>query len=221
MADYLSDQEQKDLLKKWWSDNGSTLVIGIAIAASAYFGWQWWERSQQQYADQASQIFNELTESLTSANGDTLTDEAAKTATFLIEQLQSDYDQSFYAVTASLHGAKIAVDQGDFEGAEKQLSWAKQHSDEQTQKLVNLRLAKLYLAQDKLDDALSLAEYDQTDTFTSLFAELKGDVLLAKGEKNAAKEAYQFAMDNTGQQNRLQSRLLSIKLSDLLEGENP
>ena len=57
------------------------------------------------------------------------------------------------------------------------------------------------------------------DTMKPLFASLRGDIHLAKGDTAAAKTAYQEALDAFEEGDTLQRRMMEIKLADLAGGE--
>ena len=40
MADYLTDEELTERLKRWWSENGTGLTVGIVLAIGAVVGWR-------------------------------------------------------------------------------------------------------------------------------------------------------------------------------------
>ncbi|MFO7642581.1 MAG: tetratricopeptide repeat protein, partial [Candidatus Competibacteraceae bacterium] len=37
-----NDDERVDDLKKWWKDNGASIIAGIVLGLIAIFGWQYW-----------------------------------------------------------------------------------------------------------------------------------------------------------------------------------
>ncbi|MGH1438742.1 MAG: YfgM family protein [Cellvibrionaceae bacterium] len=221
MADHLSDEEQLQVLKNWWNENGRSLVLAVALGLGAYFGWQWWTQHQQNYAESAAQVYTELSETVAASNGEELTEEQHKTAQFLIEQLQSDYKDTLYAANASLLAGKLAVDKNDLTTAETELSKALDFSDKDIKIIASLRLAKVYLAQEKYDSALALVDEskDNGGAFTGAYAAARGDILSAKGETELARNAYQQALDAlegvSGRDSGLQRQLLEIKLSNL------
>merc|ERR1712000_353720 len=42
-----TDEEQAEALKKWWADNGKSLLITVLIAGGGFFGWNTWKEKQQ------------------------------------------------------------------------------------------------------------------------------------------------------------------------------
>ena len=47
MADYETEEEQIEALKDWWRENGNSLLIGVAVALVAVFGFRGWQTSVQ------------------------------------------------------------------------------------------------------------------------------------------------------------------------------
>lgn len=219
MPENMTDEEQLQVLKNWWKENGRFL-LGIVVAAlAAYFGWQGWTRHQQDYTQEASALYTELLETIATPEGEALADDKRKTAQFLIEQLQNDYGKTLNAVNATLLGAKLAVDNDDLDGAEAQLQIALESADEDMKPLVALRLAKVYFAKAQYDDALALLNYEKDDGFTGLYSALKGDVLAAQGDKAAAQAAYEEALTKLTVSNNFERRRVEMKLADIVAGE--
>jgi predicted negative regulator of RcsB-dependent stress response len=216
VAEQMTDDEQLQVLKNWWKENGRSIILTVSLAVIAYVGWQWWTGHQKQTTDEASAIYIELMETVSLENdGDKLSEEKRTTANFLINQLQNDYSGTFYSVSAALLSAKLAIEDGDLDTAEQQLKKAIDLGDEETKTLASLRLANVVFAQGKHDEALALTDYGKDDNFTGLFAALRGDIFVAKGQVDDARTAYELAIEKFGAGNSLQQQLVSIKLSDL------
>ena len=220
MAEHLTDEEQLEQLKTWWKENGRSIVMAVLIGVIAYFGWQWWQQKEQQQAEQASVLYTELLEVLPRTNNEPLTEDKQTTANYLIQQLQDDFPKTQYAANAVLFSAKLAMDKNDLAGAEESLLWVSQNAQESLKVLANLRLARVYLAQEKYDQGLALVNGSQPDSFVSLYAEVRGDILVAKQDIAAARKAYQQAIDSLGEQTQgFRRQLLPIKLANLPVGE--
>ena len=222
MAEHLTEEEQLQALKTWWKENGSTLITAVLVGLICYFGFQWWQNYQQQQAEQASVLYSELLETVNVPANETLSDEKKATANYLIKQLQNDYSSSQYAFNASLFAGKLAVDGQNFALAEESLLWAKGKADAAMIPVVNLRLARVLVAQEKYDDALSLLNEEKsaevTDAFGSVYAELRGDILLAKNDIEGARVAYQQSLDTLLDPTGFRQRLLPIKIANLPTG---
>jgi predicted negative regulator of RcsB-dependent stress response len=218
VADHLSNAEQFQIIKNWWKENGRYLIICIAVPVCAYLGWQWWTKTQQQYAEQASAIYSELTNSVATLGIEPLSDEKLTTANFLVEQLKTDFGDTAYAVNASLLQARLDVDRGDLDKAVKELNFAIENSNSDIQLIAKHRLARVYLAQKNTDEALALASYDKDDAFASKFADLRGDIYVANGDVASAIEQYQQALEKSIDGDSVQRNLIEIKLADLSAG---
>ncbi|MGS2716756.1 YfgM family protein [Eionea flava] len=216
MADHLTEEEQLEQLKTWWKENGLSLIAAVLVGLIAYFGFQWWQNHQQQQAEQASALYEQLIESIQAnpASGNAVSEENKKTALYLAEQLRTDYTGSLYAVNASLFAAKIAVEENDLAAAESSLKWAVDNSRDAMQGIASLRLARLYLAKEQYDEALALVNTD-IESLQSMNAELRGDILLAKNDVEGAKAAYQEALDSVGETTSFRRQLLPIKIANL------
>lgn len=214
MADHLSDQEQLQVIKNWWKENGRYLIICITVSVSAYLGWQWWTKSQQQYAEQASAIYSELVASI----AEPLSNDKLTTANFLVEQLKNDFSDTAYAVNAALLQAKLEVDKGALDNAVDALNFAIDNGNSDIQVVAIHRLARVYLAQKNTEEALALASYDKDDAFSSKYADLRGDIYSAKGDVVAAIAAYQQALEKITDGDGIQRNLIEIKLADLSAG---
>ena len=84
--------------------------------------------------------------------------------------------------------------------------------------MVRNRLARAQFAAGQYDDALATIEAaGNADAFDAILTELRGDILLAQGDRDGAREAYLAAREQS-QQGR--SGILELKLSDLGVGED-
>jgi predicted negative regulator of RcsB-dependent stress response len=111
------------------------------------------------------------------------------------------------------------MDQDDPEAAIESLSWARGKADESGPLglVIRNRLARAQFASEQYDDALNtIGSVDKAGSFSAVFTELKGDILLAQGDRAGARDAYLAAREQN-QQGR--SGIIELKLSDLGVGE--
>ena len=47
MADHLTDEEQVEALKKWWRENGKSVVGGVVLGLALVGGWRGWQYYEQ------------------------------------------------------------------------------------------------------------------------------------------------------------------------------
>jgi len=92
--------------------------------------------------------------------------------------------------------ARLRFDARDIAGARTQLEWAMKNATEvSVQHSARLRLAHLLLDQGETAAALALASIKDTNGFISGYEEVRGDVLLAQGDRDGARRAYQAAIE--------------------------
>src|SRR5690606_11323601 len=95
------------------------------------------------------------------------------------------------------------------------LQWIIDHAELTGHKAIaQLRLSELLLSESKYDLAFELVSQPTPVSFTSLFAEVQGDILVAQGKDADARAAYQMAMMTLGQGEPRQN-ILQLKLDDV------
>lgn len=218
MSEMRTEEEQVQAIKDWWKENGKSLVLGIGVALAAVVGWKGWQDRQAVEDENASVLYQNMLEATVSGittmrNPEADTDQLA-TAKHLAEQLKDEYESSTYAKFAALLQARLAVDAKDYDAALAEIEWVLSHEPTAEMKLIaSMRKARLLAAKGETDSALSLLNGLQAGRFQASIEELKGDLLLTKGDKNAARTAYQAA-DKALEQAGARP-LLTMKLDDL------
>jgi predicted negative regulator of RcsB-dependent stress response len=210
-----TEEEQVEAVKRWFTDNGTSLVVGIVLSLGAVFGYQSWETSVREKGEAASELYENLTVAVSTNPMDDLKPEARATADFIANQLKTEYASSTYAHFAAMHLAKLGVESGDLAAAAAELQWVLDHKPEDSlASLVHLRLAQVKLALGEHDAALALLDPLQAGGYGSSYAEARGDVLYAMGEPEQAREAYQQAVNNLPAGTN--KPMLNMKLEDLV-----
>ncbi len=203
-------EQELEALKSWWKENGRTLVAGVAIGLGGVFGWTWWQDHLRSQAEEASQIYQQLTEDAAAENHDAVREQAAK----IIEA----YPKTGYAALAALLAAKSALEENDFDQAGERLQWVIDNSDNASFKdLARVRLARILFAQDKLDQALSVVAAVEQEAFGASANEIRGDILIARGNSEGARDAYLQALASSAISGPTRTRV-QMKLDDLGSG---
>jgi len=219
MADHLTEEEQIESLKRWWSENGTGIVTGVVLALAGYFGWQWWQGNERSQAEAASNVYQGFVEAVTANEGQP-DNKQMTTAQSLARELKDDYAGRIYAAQASLQLAGLAAQKNDLETAAKELQWVLENSDDEALKLVaKRRLASVKAARGETKEALELVQGDVPPAFAALYAETRGDILAKQGDKEGARAAYQQARAQLLPEQAAGSRLLDLKIENL--GEAP
>lgn len=205
--DVLDEHEQGELVQKWLRENAMAIATGIGIGLALIFGWQQWQTHKATAAAAASAQFQALTEAVTAKKDE----DAQKVAA----AIRSEYPQSIYSVFAALQQADLAVQKGDLNGAAEQLAWAREHAKTSPlQWLIDLRSARIKLAQGDAAAALKLADGVGADNYVALAGELRGDALAKLGRNDEARKAYEAVLAATDTQG-VDRNLLQMKLDNL------
>ena len=212
MAVYdLEEQEQIEELKAWWVQYRSLMLLVVVAAAVTLGGIYAWRYYQSRQAFEAGELYSQLQVAAGSGEQKKVRDIAA----VLVEK----YPRTGYAAFAALAGAKAAFDSGDAAGARTRLQWVVDNGrDDEMRDIARLRLAAVLLDEKQYDAALKLLEARQVDALSALYADLKGDVLVAQGRSNDARSAYQLALDKSDAKSTYRV-LIQIKLDALGEAK--
>lgn len=203
----LEEQEQIDELKAWWKQHGQLVILVVAavvVAAAGTLGWQWYKRSQ---SEQASQLYGAL-EKAVRAND-------LKQIREVSTQLKDKFGGTAYGPMAALAAAKAGYEGGDAKSAAADLQWVVDNArDEDVVAAARVRLAGVLLDEKKYDEALKLLDSAHPDPFTGLFADMRGDVLVAQGKLVEAKAAYKLALEKLPAEGTYRA-MVQVKLDGL------
>ena len=210
MAYYdLEEQEQIAELKAWWKQYGKLLIAAIVLAlavAGAYFGWAAYKR---EIAEKAATMYGAVTKAL--QEGDAK--KARESAVSLVEK----YPKTGYAPLAALIAARLSFEVPDLAAAKQQLQWVIANArDEELKSVAKLRLAGVLLDEKQYDEALKLLDVKPESPMGNLFADLRGDILVAKGSVAEARSAYQSALERTDAKSPYRN-LIQMKIDALGE----
>jgi predicted negative regulator of RcsB-dependent stress response len=203
----LNEQEQWELAKKKIRELWIYVIGGIAIGLAGLGGWNWWKEKRELQAETASARYEELIgafERNDSTRGMTL-----------LEDLKNQYAWTPYPALGSLIAARVQVEANELDKAAAGLRFVMDKANDDEIKLIGrLRLARVLSAQKKHDEALALLKVDQAGEFAPLIADTRGDVLLAKGDREGALREY-LAARAVPSQGRVDVDLLDLKIRDL------
>ncbi|MCB1984720.1 MAG: tetratricopeptide repeat protein [Burkholderiales bacterium] len=212
MATFNREEEEKlEGIKAWWNRYGTIITILLAMLAATVGGTQVWKYYQQQQAQQAADLYALLKQVQTTNDIEKISDAA--------HLLTEGFPSSGYAPRAALIAAKASVDAGDLPRAKTQLQWILDHTKEPEMKdLARLRLAGILLDEENYSEALRHLNAKHIESFSGLYADLKGDVLLASGKTEEARLSYQEAVDKLSKNNSY-FNIVQMKLDSLGESD--
>jgi predicted negative regulator of RcsB-dependent stress response len=203
---YNSEQEQVEALKAWWDKNGRQALVALVAFLLAVLGWQAWNDHRNEVAAAASSHYQQMTY---------LFEQDPNQAKEAGRALIANYPDSIYATMASMMMARLAVEEKDLDAAAAHLRSAmKQSAQAELAQLARLRLARVELAQGKSQLALATVNGGEDSAASD---ELRGDILMAMGNKDEARAAYSKALEAYG--SVVDKRdLVQMKLDDLNAG---
>ena len=203
MEVYTTEEQQVEVIKSWWKENGTSVLAGTVIGLVGLFGWRYYNDYQLTNQEAASQAYNEISAQL--AKGDAATFEQ-------VQAFITDHKGEAYAELAALQLAAAAVKANKLDLAAEQLTQVASNGDESIRPIAALRLARVLNDQGKADEALAQLGKINNDAFKAQVAEVRGDILYKQGKAEEARDAYQAAADAGGLQG---SAELKLKMDDL------
>lgn len=216
MSTHLTEEEQLEVLKRWWNDYGKTVIAAIVAAVVIYFGWTAWQDKQRVKAESASSQYDTLVKLLNVEQGKSLSEADKATADHIANELKEKNGKSLYAQGAAFYLAKSAVDSGNLDKAVAELQWILSSKPAvATEQLARVRLARVYVAKTAYAEAQAQIAQEPSKAFASEYAEVRGDILKAQGNKEAAATAYKKALETTDPQNQERSMVLQMKADEL------
>jgi len=182
----LEEQEQLAELKHFWNTWGnliSWVLIAVLGSYAAWNGWQYWQRQQ---AAKASALYDEVEKAVLAQDLPRIERSVA--------DMKDKFGRTQFAHQAGLLAARSLVDKDKTEQARALLAWVAADAPETALRhLARLRLAALQWDTLSVDEALKTLQSDFSPDMAPLAADLKGDLLLAKGQKTEAVAAWQQA----------------------------
>ena len=207
MDAYTSEAQQIEAIKKWWRENGLSIVLGLTLGVSGIFGWRYWQDVKVEQAESASVLYSDMIASLQNEDGAESRD--------IADRILADYENTTYGVFALLALAKLAVADDDLVAAETHLRRAlKQSRDDTFSHVIRMRLIRVLIGQEKLDEASNLISRQKKSGFASGYDELMGDISVLQGEFETARNSYQQSIDKARVEGRDISTL-ELKLDNI------
>jgi predicted negative regulator of RcsB-dependent stress response len=203
----LNEQEQWELAKQKIRELWIYVVGGIALGLGGLGAWNWWHERREVQAETASARYEELIQAFQRND--------ATRGTTLLEELKTEYSWTPYPALGALIAARVHVDTNELDKAAAGLKYVMDNANDDEIKLIaRMRLARVMSAQGKHDDALALLKVDEAGEFAPRLADVRGDVLLAKGDRDGALREYLAARTSPGD-GRIDQDLLDLKIRDL------
>ena len=187
MTDYLTEQEQIEILKNWIKQYSLVIMAGIVIAILLVSGWRYWQQRQIKTLNHASAVYDEML-TMRSQND-------PKATLVQANKLFNHYPKTVYGQMAALMLAREAISHKNYSEAKKQLTWVIDHSNVASlRQIARLRFARLLIEENKPQESLKLLQTIEADKFKGLTDEIKGDAYSAMHDTATARKLYQQAL---------------------------
>ncbi|WP_274057447.1 YfgM family protein [Vibrio parahaemolyticus] len=199
---YDTEEQQVEAIKDWWKENGKAVIIGAVVGLGGLFGWRYYQDTVIQVSETASQSYTTAMNTLQEKGVDAQSD---------VQAFIESNEVKEYSVLAALQLAKAQVEAKDFAAALEQLKWAQSNTkDAALSPLISYRIARIETEMGNFDAANTELGKVTDTAWAGRIAELRGDIALRQGDKDAAYAAYTEA-----QQAADASPTLQMKLDDL------
>ena len=205
-SEYLNktEEQQFEEAKNWFKENSTPILLAIFVFATASFGWNFWKNHQAESAIQASISYQATIEAY---EQDPVKNQPL-VAKFLEEEKGTNY-----AIFMQLEEAKNDVAKADFATAKSRLEVAlNEAKDPSLQAIIRFRLAAVNFQLKEFDAALAQLDQVKDKAWQARKQLFAADVLAAKGDKEAAKSAYEQIKAKTSGQER---ELIELKINNL------
>jgi len=206
--DLLSEKEQIEQFRSWWSEYGAYVIGGIVIGAGLLFGYNYYQNAKLQEQLNASTAYEALLVQV--AGGDL--DEAEAAAS----EIASLYGETSYAGQAGLAMARLYMDKNrDMDAADALKAVIDGSANDELKHVARLRMARIYLYQDKAQEVVDLLVAEDAGAFAAAYTEVLGDAYAQLGRIAEAEDAYQKILVDTSSQGTVDQQLVQWKVLDL------
>jgi len=187
VSEYRTEEEQVEAIKKWWKENGKSVIGGVLLGLLVVGGGKGWIEYNRIQAENASAFYENFSQA--AVGGDL---EAAKKRG---DALIGEYGGSTYAQFAALKLARLEYESGLKDEAKERLQWVVDNSrQEALVKLAQVRLARLMLDIGAMDEVDRLSADPDDDAWRGEFLAIQGDLKLSRGDREGARKAYAEAL---------------------------
>ena len=208
--DDLSEKEQIQQMRAWWSEYGSYVVGGIVVGIVLIVGFSQYRSNARTQQTEASILYETLFDAV--ADGDTNDAEVAAA------DLYTNYASTVYPSQARLAMARMYMDKGrDQDAADALRAIFDQEPGSELGLIARLRLAKVLLYQDKAGDVVELLSGRTESAFAARYSEALGDAYVSLGMHDDAREAYLLAIADSAAIPTVDRVLVQMKIDDLPE----
>jgi len=207
--DLLSEKEQIEQIRSWWSEYGGYVIVGVAAGALILFGVNYYQNSKLTAQLEASALYESLTNHVVAGK--------LEDAEVVADELGTTFADTTYAAQAKLAMARLYMDKNRDQDAADELRELLDSGSGDLHQIARLRLARILLYQDKPQEVVDLLESEDNSAFAATFGEALGDAYHALGRIADAEAAYQRVLLDPLSQGTVNQQLVQWKALDLPE----
>ena len=164
MEIYENENDQVEAVKRFFAENGKALAVGVILGVGALIGWRYWNSHQVDSARSASLAYQNAVTAVSEGKPDSIP---------AAEKFAAE-NKNTYGALASLELAQQFVDK-----------------NENLKAVINLRLARVQVQLKQADAALKTLDTIKGEGWAAIVADLRGEALLSKGDKQGARSAWE------------------------------
>ena len=210
MDDLLSEKEQLEQIRSWWSEYGGYVIGGLGLGIAVLAGNNYYQNSKLEAQLEGSAMYESLTRHVVSGS--------LEEAEVVASELGEKYADTSYAAQAKLAMARLYMDKNRDQDAIDVLSELLANpADEAIKNVARARLARLLAYQGKSQEVIDLLEDQDSEAFAAIYNELLGDAYYDLGRIEDAQAAYQRVMLDPLATATVDQQLVQWKALDLPE----
>jgi predicted negative regulator of RcsB-dependent stress response len=203
----MTEDEQLEVMKKWWKRYGNTITIILSIILLCFAGYRYMNWHNEKLTHQASITYEQMMNALSNQNNESVIAYA--------NQLITDYNRTVYADVAHMNLSKIYVSKNNLDRAKNELIIVANKSKMTALKqIAKIRIARILAAEKSYTKALNELSTIDDKIYMPVVNELKGDIYGATGKYQEAIDAYRQAI-NEVKTNGMGNLFLEMKTNEL------
>lgn len=207
MSVYMTEEEQLEVIKKWWKRYGTMITIIISIVLLIIAGYRYMNWHDDKIKQQASIAYENMMIAFSNQN--------IKSVRSYANELINDYKHTVYADVAHMTLAKIYVGKNKLGKARDELHAVVSESKmNPLRQIAKIRIARLLAAEKAYTNALNELSVVEDNAYLPVINELKGDIYSAKGQYQDAIKSYRLAIDEV-RTNGMGNLFLEMKTNEL------
>jgi predicted negative regulator of RcsB-dependent stress response len=212
LSEYLTEQEQIELIKNWLKQYGFSIIVSIMLALAAMSGFRYWQNRQITHAINASSLYDDMLGARAQNNPKDLKQNADK--------LLKKYPATVYSQMASMMLSRDHIVNKDYDKAKLALQSVMDLSKVPAYKeIARLRYARILITEKKPKEAIKLLATVDDINFVGLSDEIKGDAYRTMHDRENARLFYAKAIKQIPNSDRLRP-LLQMKYDNQMSTNN-